>query len=77
MLGLGGAIASDDGRVLTPVFLRGWPQEGFASLGRLISKFPRIAEQRWILLPGPGDPAPGVMLPRPPLPDCLVGGLKV
>ena len=33
--------------------------------------------KRWVVVPGPGDPAPGVMLPRPPLPSCLTAGFKV
>eukprot|EP00873_Tetraselmis_striata_P041547 jgi/Tetstr1/461811/TSEL_006893.t1 len=52
-------------------------QEGFTALGQLIAKYERLHEQtRWVFVPGPGDPCPGVMLPRPPLPDFLVAGLK-
>lgn len=52
-------------------------KEGFQRLARLIDKYEGVREQtQWVFVPGPGDPAPGIMLPRPPLPDSLVSSLK-
>eukprot|EP00192_Tetraselmis_astigmatica_P002520 CAMPEP_0117671648 /NCGR_PEP_ID=MMETSP0804-20121206/13457_1 /TAXON_ID=1074897 /ORGANISM="Tetraselmis astigmatica, Strain CCMP880" /LENGTH=563 /DNA_ID=CAMNT_0005480145 /DNA_START=264 /DNA_END=1955 /DNA_ORIENTATION=+ len=70
--------ASDttDGTGTVPVRCTRQIKEGFTALGRLVTKFPRLQEQRWVIVPGPGDPAPGVMLPRPPLPSCVTAGFK-
>ncbi|BDA47706.1 DNA polymerase epsilon subunit 2 [Coccomyxa sp. Obi] len=52
-------------------------KDNFAALAELISSFPRIKEQsRLVFVPGLGDAGPGAILPRPPLPDSLVGALR-
>ena len=49
----------------------------FDDLGDLILKFPEIAQSsRFIFVPGPNDPGAGNVLPRHPLPDYFVKGIK-
>lgn len=59
--------ASNDAAVLTSVF---------ASLGEMIAKdFPQIAATTtFVIVPGPNDPGPGNILPRPPLLPMLLQG---
>jgi DNA polymerase epsilon subunit 2 len=33
-------------------------------------------ESRLVFVPGLGDPGPGALLPRPPLPECLTAALR-
>lgn len=47
-------------------------KEGFKSLGDIIVKFPGLLEQsQFIFVPGPLDPGPGNILPRPAIPSVL------
>ena len=48
-------------------------KESFQSLASLISEFPSLLENsRFVFVPGPQDPGPGNILPRPPLPSVLI-----
>ncbi|KAJ7560741.1 hypothetical protein O6H91_04G143500 [Diphasiastrum complanatum] len=45
-------------------------REQFNRLGSLIAAHPRInQESKFLFIPGPGDPGPASVLPRPPIPD--------
>ncbi|KAK9905544.1 hypothetical protein WJX75_001819 [Coccomyxa subellipsoidea] len=52
-------------------------KDNFAALAEVIASFPRIrAESRLVFVPGLGDAGPGAILPRPPLPESLIGALR-
>jgi len=52
-------------------------KEAFNELGKLISMFPSIVENsRFLFVPGPQDPGPGNILPRPPISDRLTEDIK-
>lgn len=47
-------------------------KRSFEQLAELIAKFPVFAEgSRFLFVPGPTDPGPSAVLPRPPLPPAL------
>uniref|UniRef100_A0A8C4QTQ8 DNA polymerase epsilon subunit n=1 Tax=Eptatretus burgeri TaxID=7764 RepID=A0A8C4QTQ8_EPTBU len=47
-------------------------RESFKTLGTIISEFPDILQRsRFVFIPGPDDPGPGTILPRPPLADFI------
>ena len=47
-------------------------REGLNNLADVISEFPSLVESsRFVFVPGPQDPGPGNILPRPPIPSCL------
>ena len=50
-------------------------EERFRALGEMIAEYPEVAESsRFVFVPGPADPGSANIFPRPPLPDCVVGG---
>ena len=50
--------------------------ESFKSLGDLILKFPTLVDKsQFLFVPGPQDPGPGNVLPRPPIPSGLTADL--
>ncbi|XP_046858107.1 DNA polymerase epsilon subunit 2-like [Xenia sp. Carnegie-2017] len=52
-------------------------RECFNDLSDLISEFPSLVESsRFVFVPGPQDPGPGNILPRPALPSCLTQRMK-
>ncbi|KAK7028807.1 DNA polymerase epsilon subunit 2 [Halocaridina rubra] len=47
-------------------------RHAFSALGDLIMEFPTLVDQsRFIFVPGPGDPGPSTIYPRPPLPKYV------
>eukprot|EP00057_Strongylocentrotus_purpuratus_P034860 XP_796825.2 PREDICTED: DNA polymerase epsilon subunit 2 [Strongylocentrotus purpuratus] len=47
-------------------------KESLQTLANMICEFSTLVEQsRFIFVPGPEDPGPGNVLPRPPIPECL------
>jgi len=49
----------------------------FAQLAELFNECPTLkAESKLILVPGPADPGPGNVIPRPPLPECFTSTLR-
>ena len=47
-------------------------KKSFHSLAKLIAEFPALMENsRFVFLPGPHDPGPGNILPRPPIPSIF------
>ena len=51
-------------------------KKSFQSLANLIGEFPSLMENsRFVFVPGPQDPGPGNILPRPPLPACLTNAI--
>ena len=49
----------------------------FTQLGNLIAQFPSLTEtSRFLFVPGPQDPGPGNILPRPPLSALLTQDLR-
>ena len=47
-------------------------KELFQDLGNLIAEFPPLLESsRFVFVPGPQDPGPGSILPRPPIPQSI------
>lgn len=47
-------------------------KESFKALGDLILEFPTLVEKsQFLFVPGPQDPGPGNILPRPPIPSVL------
>ncbi|XP_069117868.1 DNA polymerase epsilon subunit 2-like [Argopecten irradians] len=52
-------------------------KEAFSSLTDLICEFPTIAENsRFIFVPGPQDPGPASILPRPAIPSSIIEDVK-
>lgn len=52
-------------------------KKGFNELADLICEFEALAEScRFVFVPGPLDPGPGNILPRPPIPDILTEGIR-
>ncbi|EIE23695.1 DNA polymerase epsilon, subunit B [Coccomyxa subellipsoidea C-169] len=52
-------------------------KDNFGALAGTLASFPRIrAESRLVFVPGLGDAGPGAILPRPPLPESLIGALR-
>lgn len=52
-------------------------KESFTALGDLILGFPDlVANSQFLFVPGPQDPGQANILPRPPLPSVLVGGVS-
>jgi DNA polymerase epsilon subunit 2 len=50
--------------------------ESFKVLGDMIAKFPTLVlNSQFLFIPGPSDPGPGNILPRPPLPSVITRGL--
>lgn len=51
-------------------------RENFKSLGDLMVQFPAlINKSQFLFIPGPQDPGPGNILPRPPIPSVLTSDL--
>ena len=47
-------------------------KEHFQDLSNLIAEFPSLLESsRFVFVPGPQDPGPGSILPRPPIPQSI------
>lgn len=52
-------------------------KELFQDLANVISEFPPLLESsRFVFVPGPQDPGPGNILPRPPIPQSISEGLR-
>lgn len=52
-------------------------KESFHALAEMLSEFPLLVENsRFIFVPGPQDPGPGQILPRPAIPDCITEELR-
>ncbi|KAL3143406.1 hypothetical protein ABBQ38_002229 [Trebouxia sp. C0009 RCD-2024] len=52
-------------------------RENFKTLGSIISQYQRLQEEsRFIFVPGPGDPGPANVLPRPALPAYFTADLR-
>ncbi|XP_071517352.1 DNA polymerase epsilon subunit 2 [Panulirus ornatus] len=52
-------------------------QQALASLGSIISGYPElITNSRFIFVPGPNDPGPGNIFPRPSLPEYVTKEIK-
>ena len=52
-------------------------REGFKSLGDIIVKFPTLLEKsQFVFVPGPLDPGPGNVLPKPAIPSILTQGIS-
>lgn len=52
-------------------------RQSLTSLGDTIAQFPDlVAKSRFLFVPGPNDPGPGSVYPRPPLPSHLTEGLR-
>ncbi|XP_028402077.1 DNA polymerase epsilon subunit 2-like [Dendronephthya gigantea] len=52
-------------------------RESLNNLADLISEYPSLVEcSRFLFVPGPRDPGPGNILPRPPLPSCLTEEIR-
>ena len=49
--------------------------ESFRALGELIRDFPNLLRSQFFFVPGPLDPGPGNIVPRPPIPSVLTSGL--
>lgn len=48
-------------------------KESFQAFASLVSEFPSLLEStRFVFVPGPQDPGPGNIIPRPPIPESLV-----
>ena len=51
-------------------------KENFKTLGELMVKFPSLVKNsQFLFVPGPQDPGPGNLLPRPPIPSVLTNEL--
>lgn len=51
-------------------------RENFKSLGNLMVQFPTlVSKSHFLFIPGPQDPGPGNILPRPPIPSALTSEL--
>ena len=51
-------------------------RENFKSLGELVSRYPDLVKNsQFLFVPGPQDPGPGNLLPRPPIPSVLTSDL--
>lgn len=47
-------------------------KSAFNSLAEILSEFPELVQQsKFIFVPGPGDPGPSTIFPRPPLPKLV------
>ncbi|KAL0045501.1 hypothetical protein WJX82_008463 [Trebouxia sp. C0006] len=52
-------------------------REQFKSLANVISRYQRLQEEsKFVFVPGPGDPGPGNVLPRPALPAYFTSDLR-
>ncbi|XP_066947296.1 DNA polymerase epsilon subunit 2 isoform X1 [Macrobrachium rosenbergii] len=52
-------------------------RQAFSALGDLIKEFPPLVEHsRFIFVPGPGDPGPSNIFPRPPLPKYVTEEIR-
>ena len=52
-------------------------RESFQALASLIVEFPSLLEHsRFVFVPGPQDPGPGNIFPRPPIPSALTDRIK-
>ncbi|KAK8728709.1 hypothetical protein OTU49_009106 [Cherax quadricarinatus] len=52
-------------------------RQALTSLGTLIAGFPELmAHSKFIFVPGPSDPGPGSIFPRPPLPKYVTEEIK-
>ncbi|KAL3133858.1 hypothetical protein ABBQ32_008325 [Trebouxia sp. C0010 RCD-2024] len=52
-------------------------RENFKTLGSIISQYQRLQEEsKFIFVPGPGDPGPANVLPRPALPAYFTADLR-
>ncbi|XP_071499868.1 DNA polymerase epsilon subunit 2-like [Diadema antillarum] len=52
-------------------------KDSFHTLANMICEFPSLLEHsRFIFVPGPEDPGPGNILPRPPIPECITAEIR-
>lgn len=51
-------------------------KESFQAFASLVAEFPPLLEgTRFVFVPGPQDPGPGNIIPRPPIPESLIKGV--
>lgn len=52
-------------------------RDDFTALANLIDQYPRVKDvAKFVLVPGPGDPGPGAILPQPPIPAFFTKELQ-